>query len=277
MKTIVTHLSPDLDAIASVWLIKKYLPGWKDAKVSFVPAGTTLDNKPPDEDKNVIHVDTGLGQFDHHQTNKNICATTLVFNFLKKNKYIKKNEIDALERIVEFVNRIDHFQEVFFPEPDSEIYEFCLHQIIEGLKQTNLTNYQVVEITITNLEAILRLLQNKIAAEKQIQKGYIFNSVFGKTLALEDANEEAVKLALKKDFMLVVKKDSKKGFVRIKSKPLKTINLKPLYEKIIKVDKNATWYLHPSKNILLNGSSKNPNLKPSSLSLSQIIAIVKEI
>jgi hypothetical protein len=200
-----------------------------------------------------------------------------VFNFLKKNKYIKKNEIDALERIVEFVNRIDHFQEVFFPEPESNVYEFCLHQIIEGLKQTNLTNHQVVEITITNLEAILRLFQNKITAEKQIKKGYVFNSAFGKTLALMDANEEAIKLALKKDFTLVIKKDSKRGFVRIKSKPSKTINLKPLFEKIIKMDKNATWYLHPSKNILLNGSSKNPNLKPSSLSLSQIIAIVKEI
>jgi hypothetical protein len=277
MKVIVTHLSPDLDAIASVWLIKKYLPGWKDAKVSFVPAGTTLDNKPPDEDKNVIHVDTGLGQFDHHQTNKNICATTLVFNFLKKNKYIKKNEIDALERIVEFVNHIDHFQEVFFPEPENDIYEFCLHQIIDGLKQINYTNPQVLEITIINLEAILKLFKNKITAEEQVKKGYIFNSAFGKTLALSDANEEAVKLALKKDFMLVVNKDSKKGFVRIKSKPLKTINLKPLYEKIITVDKKASWYLHPSKNILLNGSSKNPNLKPSSLSLTQIIEIIKKI
>jgi hypothetical protein len=277
MKVIVTHLSPDLDAVTSIWLIKRYLPGWNEAKISFVPAGTTLDNKPPDGDKNVIHVDTGLGQFDHHQTNRNICAATLVFDFLKKNKYIKKNEIDALERIVEFVNHIDHFQEVFFPEPESDIYEFCLHQIIEGMKQTNLTNYQVVEITIINIEAILKLFKNKITAEEQIKKGYIFNSVFGQALALEDANEEAVKLALKKDFMLVVKKDSKRGFVRIKSKPLKTINLKPLYEKIIKVDKNATWYLHSSKNILLNGSSKNPNLKPSSLSLSQIIAIIKEI
>ena len=32
-------MSPDLDAIGSVWVIKKFLPGWKDADVEFVPAG----------------------------------------------------------------------------------------------------------------------------------------------------------------------------------------------------------------------------------------------
>jgi hypothetical protein len=96
-------------------------------------------------------------------------------------------------------------------------------------------------------------------------------------LALLDANEEAVKLALKRDFRLVIRKDSKKGFVRIKSKPLKEINLQPVYVKLKKIDPKASWYLHPSKNILLNGSAKNPSLKPSSLSLTQIIAIIKEI
>jgi hypothetical protein len=277
MKTIVTHISPDLDAVTSIWLIKKYLPGWHNAQVTFVPAGTTLNNQPPDKNQNIIHVDTGLGRFDHHQSNKNICATTLVFQFLKKEKLIKENEIEVLERMVDIVNQIDHFREVFFPDPDSDIYEFCLHQIVEGLKYLNITNEELIEISLINLDAIYKILKNKVMAENQIKNGYIFNSAFGKTLALLDANEEAVKLALKRDFRLVIRKDSKKGFVRIKSKPLKEIDLQPVYVKLKKIDPKASWYLHPSKNILLNGSAKNPSLKPSSLSLTQIIAIIKEI
>jgi len=39
MKIIVTHISPDWDAISSVWLLKKYLAGWQEAEVRFVPAG----------------------------------------------------------------------------------------------------------------------------------------------------------------------------------------------------------------------------------------------
>ena len=42
MKYIVTHTSPDMDAIASVWLLKKFLGGWDKAEVKFVPAGDRL-------------------------------------------------------------------------------------------------------------------------------------------------------------------------------------------------------------------------------------------
>ena len=42
MKIVVTHTSPDLDAIVSVWLIKKFLPEWQDARSEFVQAGDRL-------------------------------------------------------------------------------------------------------------------------------------------------------------------------------------------------------------------------------------------
>ena len=115
MKTIVTHLSPDLDAIASVWLIKKYLPDWNGAQIKFVPSGTTLDDQLPDSDKNIIHVDTGLGKFDHHQTNDYTSATKLVYKYLVGRDFVEEKEIKPLEKIVEYVNSTDHFAEVFIP------------------------------------------------------------------------------------------------------------------------------------------------------------------
>ena len=40
MKVVVTHSSPDPDAITSVWLIKKVSSGdGEDANIQFVPAG----------------------------------------------------------------------------------------------------------------------------------------------------------------------------------------------------------------------------------------------
>jgi len=45
MKIIVTHTSPDLDAIVSVWLVKKFLPGWQDVKFEFVSAGDRIHEK----------------------------------------------------------------------------------------------------------------------------------------------------------------------------------------------------------------------------------------
>ena len=74
---------PDLDAISSVWLLKKFDSEFENAEVKFVPAGTTYQNKVVDSDPDVVHVDTGLGRFDHHQSEDRICAAELVFNYLK--------------------------------------------------------------------------------------------------------------------------------------------------------------------------------------------------
>ena len=70
MKLIVTHFNPDLDAIASIWIIKRFLKGWEKARVRFVPAGETYKDQPVDSQPEILHVDTGLGELDHHQTNK---------------------------------------------------------------------------------------------------------------------------------------------------------------------------------------------------------------
>ena len=92
MKIIVTHNSPDWDAITSVWLLKRFLPGWEKAVVEFVPAGEKSEKRNPSAslrarglenrieeaiekvgDEEIVHVDTGLGPLDHHQTLIRIC------------------------------------------------------------------------------------------------------------------------------------------------------------------------------------------------------------
>lgn len=277
MKLIVTHYSPDLDAITSIWLIKKYLPGWHDAEVKFVSAGKTLNNELADSKENIIHVDTGLGRFDHHQSNENTCAALLVFNFVKKKKLIKETEIESLQRMIDFVNLVDHFGEVNFYQPDSDIYDFCLHQIIEGSKLVFNNDNQTVDHHLKNLDSLLIIFKNKFNAEKEFKKGLIFDCFAGKAIAFLSNNEETVKLALKKGFSLAIRKDRNKGYIRIKSLPTPTIDLTPIYLQIKKIDPQAYWYLHPSKNIILNGSSKNPDSLPSSLTLNQIIELIRKL
>ncbi|MDO8741635.1 MAG: DHH family phosphoesterase [Candidatus Roizmanbacteria bacterium] len=277
MKTIVTHLSPDLDAIASVWLIKKYLTGWDNAQIKLVPSGTTLDNQLPDSDKNVIHVDTGLGKFDHHQTNEYISATKLVYKYLLKEDLIDSKDIKPIEKIVEYVNSTDHFAEVFYFEPDSDRYDFMIRQLVDGLKVINREETKLIEIIFQLLDAVLIVFKNKVNAEEEIKNGFVFRSYLGKSLAIETKNEEAVKLALKKGFSLVVRRHPDAGFTRIKTLPDKKLSLKPVYEKILKIDKKGSWFFHISGHMLLNGSSGNPKLIPTPLSLNKIIEIVKSV
>lgn len=275
-KTIVTHISPDFDASCAAWLIQKFLPGWKDAIIAYVPAGSTLENKPVDENKEIIHVDTGLGQFDHHQTNEYTSAAKLVFDYLVKNEHILSKQIEPVERIINFVTDIDHFGESNFPDATNDRYDFGIYQVIEGLKPT-LDKNELLPYIFNLFDAELQIFKNKVKAEEELKKGLIFQSKWGKCIALETKNEETVKLALKIGFSLVVRKDPEKGNARIKTLPEKKYDLSPVYQKLIKIDPKATWFLHVSKNMLLNSSSKNPTFIPTSLSLQRLIETIKGV
>ncbi len=277
MKIVVSHLSPDLDSITASWLVIRFWPGWHNAEIKLVPAGSTLNNQPPDQNPDIIHVDTGLGRFDHHQTNKNTCATKKVFLYLLKKNFLAEKHIKPLERMVEYVNLIDHFQEINFPQASNDIYEFCLHQIIIGLKSTIGDDVKLMKNVFIILDGIFQVFKNKISAEEDLNKIFTFTSKWGKSGAIESKNEEIIKLALKSGFNIIIIKDPKKGNARIKTRPDKKIDLTPLYQKIKSIDKKGTWFLHISKNMLLNSSSKNPHFVATPLSLSQLVEITKSI
>lgn len=277
MKTIVTHLRPDLDAAGSSWLIYTYLPGWSNAEFQFVGAGSTLDNLPPDDNENVIHVDTGLGKFDHHQFQAKLSATKVVYDYLFKENHIPERDKEALERVVDYVTTIDNFGEIYYNNPNDDLYQFLLHELIEGHKAKVANDTELIRYAFTSLDAALQILKNKARAEKEIKEGFVFECKFGKSLALETKNEEATKIALKQGYKLVIRKDPDKGHARYKTPPERQYDLSAVYEVVKKKDKKGTWFLHASKNMLLNGSSKNPHTVATELSLPQLIEIVKKI
>ena len=133
MKRIITHKSPDLDAITSVWLILRFLPAWEDAKIEFVSAGNKIEGDYENEGGVIeivdgietIHVDTGLGKLDHHQTQDgNVCGASLTLEYILTNQDSSLTRRDtrreAVKRIVELVIDDDHFPEFHYPEPASE-------------------------------------------------------------------------------------------------------------------------------------------------------------
>jgi len=268
----VTHVGPDLDAIASIWLIKTFFPGWDEAALAFVPAGKTLGDIPPDENPDVMHVDTGMGRFDHHQTDEDTCAALLVYDELKK----MKGGDEALARMLAVVNDIDHFREVFFPNPTADFWDFSLAAEIDGWRLIHADNsIKVVELGIAALDALYKNFQNKVWAERDLKKkGVEFTTLWGRGIGIETVNDEAVSVGQKQGYVLVVRKDPKKGYVRIKSHPRPDIDLTAVYNRLRQEDPQATWFLHASRNMILNGSTKNPDMKPTALTLQHIIDVL---
>ena len=275
-KTIVTHINPDLDAITSVWLLIRFGgTDFRDAHFSFVPAGERLGK----DDEQIVHVDTGLGMFDHHQKDRgreDTSASKLVYEWLIDEGKITKSE--PLRRIVELVNQFDHFGEYFWPDPLEYRYEFFLGNLINGMKLGKYVSDddQLVQFGMRCLDGILVSFKIRIAAEEALNTGIQFQTHWGKTIAIETTTNGVMKLALKSGYKLVARRNPETGIVRIKSAPLPEVNLTRVYEKLKKVDSQATWYFHPSGHMVLNGSLRNPTMRASKLSLSEVIEILKQ-
>lgn len=299
MKIIVTHSAPDLDAVTSVWLIKRFLQGWKEAEVKFVPAGSKLANSKlqiadsgtgnPIEkigEDEVIHVDTGLGPLDHHQTfSDKVCGASLTWDFVREKGQMFEDEStsdkiqtreEAISRMINVVVDDDHFKDVFRQDPTADFYDFMLTDILDGLKlQKPNEDGLYVNFVSECLDAILHNFENKIWAEREIKEnGKIFESRFGKAIAFETINDDVVKLSQKMGYALAIRKDPRKGYVRIKASPKFDVDLTSVYEQLKKTDPDATWFLHVGKKMLLNGTPKNPKMIPTKLSLAQIINVL---
>ncbi len=276
MKRIVTHHSPDIDALGAVWLIHTYLPRWKEATVEFVSSGRTLNDEPVDSDPLTIHVDTGMGRFDHHETAQFTSATRLVFDMLVEENHIRESDREAVERIVDVVTRYDHFQEVMLSDADDDMHIFSLAYIIYSLRIDPTRYSQLIEITEIALSGILQFMKSKIHAERIIEKGHTIQTTWGKTLVLETDNDRAVKVAFMKGYDMVVRFSPHYGNVAIRLHPSNTQNLENLYNKIKSRDPEAQWFYHASGRMLLNASTRDTKHKVTCLSMQDILGFIEK-
>lgn len=272
----MTHFNPDLDAVASIWIIKKFLPGWKKARLGFVPAGETYKNQPADSHSEILHVDTGLGECDHHQRGEFICSAKLCWQKcqMKKVKF-KMTDLEAIERLLEIVCQVDHGRNISWPQPENDRYAFFLKDILEGLNSIYQEDERTVDFGLIALDGVLVVLKDKIRAEETLKgPGVIeFQTKWGKAIGVITGNNSVLEEGEKMGYSLVVKKDSRRAQVRIYARWDKKVDLTDVYQKLKMLDPQATWFLHPSKCLLLNGSTRNPKMRPTKLSLREIVKV----
>lgn len=277
MKKVVTHINPDLDAICSVWLIKKFLPGWQETEINFIPAESTLNNEPVDSNPEVLHVDVGWGKLDHHHFKGFLSASKLTFDYIleaRSGEKLKPLEEQALKLIVEVVNDIDNARELTWGEIQKPRYRFYLHDLFLGLRSLGATDMETMEFGLKSLDAILNNFKNQLRAQEELKEGLKFKTPWGQALAMETGNEAVIIEGEKAGYCLVVRKDPKKGGVRIYALPDSKADLQKTYNWLKENDKEGEWFLHSSHKLLLNESRTKP-MKPTKLSLDQIVEVLK--
>ncbi len=286
IKYIVTHYAPDLDAIGSCWLLKRFnQQEHQQAQFYFVNPGEKMTSEQADQLRvtldEVTHVDTGLGKFDHHQPDRallKVCASSLVYDHLCQLQPALKQDT-ALKLLVDYITEIDLFQEIHWPDAASIRYTMMLHELIRGHELVDPQNDLIqLEFGFKCLDCGYQMIKQTIQANQQIEElGVQFQITAGPGIALETSNEEVIKQAQKMGFLIVLRKDPQLGHIRIKIRPDTTFDLQSLYEAIKQRDKEGSWFYHPGGKMLLNGSLKHRNQKPSSLTLSDTIALIKQV
>lgn len=281
MKYIVTHYSPDQDAVCSIWLVKRFIPGYQDAEVKFVPAGSTLNNQPPDEDPNITHVDTGLGRFDHHQTpDRTKCAASLVLAEITQHRYVKPGvKLEALTKLAGVVLEVDHAADKLWPDPLHDRWEFMLEAMLDGLKYHKdiYPELEIVRFGLEALDGIFWQMQSKVISGKILDLGETFTTRWGQGISIETSQDGVMTVGERMGYAIVVRKDPRLGFVRVYAHPGFPIDLTPVYDVVRAKDPQSDWFLHASKRLLLNGSSKNPTMTATKLTLKAVVEIIRGV
>ncbi len=282
-KIIVTHHSPDLDAIGSVWLLKRFdAQTYASSKIKFTNPGDRLKAQDINDlrvaEDEITHVDTGLGKFDHHQperANPNICAASLVYDYICQ-IHPELKEDKALAVLVKLITQIDHFKEINWPEASNLRYTLMLHEILRGYEAVDPHNDESqMAFGLKCIDCVYAALTQSIKAEEILsQKGREFNIKLGKCVGVLTRNDYTIKYGQKIGYILVVKKDPDRKHIRIKTRPDAQIDLKKLHHAITEIDSNGTWFYHPSGKMLINGSRKHASQIPSNLSLQQVIDLI---
>lgn len=267
MKTLVTHINPHLDDICAIWLFKKFHPDFKDAQVEFISASHNVVQA---ETADKIFVGTGGGQFDEHKEGLDTCAASLVYEYLKENKYLPQDKLmqKALERLVDWNKLVDTGK-----APNSEFDEFSVQSFIRTKDNSSKTSKESVELGEEILNRILKVLERKQQSLLDWGKRVEFKSKFGESFAVvsKTINREFCRERSGDLFLMY---DPKYQSVQFFSP---NMDLADIYNKVKQLDPDASWFLHQSHHMVICGSSSAPDSKPTKLSFEELIKIIKEL
>jgi hypothetical protein len=264
---LATHLNPDLDACMAIWLLKKFAFAGEECILRFVPMHGELPPMEIAEVDEVIYIDTSGGKYDHHNiADENICAASLVMKDLSL-----ENDI-AIKRMVEYTLRVDHGK-IF----STDVSAFDLINTIEGLNKVHRHNPElVVHIIESCLDGIYASLRQIIEAEKKLENVIVFKTKWGEGAGVMSSNPKVRYLAHRRGFKVFIYVDSVKSFRGYTAPGDSDVDFTDLFKKLKDIEPEADWFLHSSKKLLLCGSGKAPDRRLSSLSLEQMVNLIKE-
>ncbi len=271
-RTIITHKSPHLDDITGIWLLKRLLPKWSEARVRFITADMKKKAKNTSEK---VYVGVAQTEFDEHKGNLKDSATTLVWKFCKKQRECKLSALEkrAMQELVEYVDDEDHG--LYFVKDNRE---FMIGAVLTYMSDSDSKGSgAAVKFGMDYLDGVFAGLKEKQILVRDWARRKEFKTKWGRGVAVSTkvSSKVLARVAYSKGYKLFIYRNLKSKYTSIKAQNKSRVDLTSAYNKVKEIETKAEWYLHHSKKMLICGSDVAANLYLSKLPLKKIIDLVK--
>jgi len=256
-----------MDEVLSAWMLIRYLPEFKDAKLEFIPTGKDGGQKAVEPGKTYVGV--GRGVFDEHKGDEHDCAASLVFKHLLAQKAaIDDLELRGLAKLVEWVKEGDLGLQNRVPGRT-----FWPQSILAYHRQQNgVGDEAVMRLGFTICDALLASQTDVAKLEEDWANRIEFESIYGPAVAFATSARDADSFAYLHGFDLAIFISKERDYHNIRAYAGSRIDLTPLYLQLKQIEPGADWYFHHSKKMLICGGDLTAGAaRTSKLSLEWIV------
>ena len=95
-----------------------------------------------------------------------------------------------------------------------------------------------------------------------------------KSLVTTPADGGSSRLAYGYGAVLYAYRDGR-GWMGVAAQARSAVDLSAVYQDLRRIDREADWYLHPNRRLLLCGTDKSPPRVPSRLTLAELVRVIQ--
>ncbi len=259
MKKLYTHSSVDLDAVASIWGAKQFIPDTKNATIEFRPAN--WDGADAEGGSLILDIDAnGKGIKGEKETSG---LTHSCFAFIV-NQYASETEKKAISNLVKFVDAQDTSGlavKVIAPEINKEAVEVLSSTGINAvLRSLQSIFYQNDSIVVDRMSEIFSgMLKSGIARQRAVIEAEKANILPGGKVAIVTNSREFATNGIlfdQKGIKVIVYIDGfNLGIIREGSVEFRMDHIN--FRTIVKnAGEESEWFAHPAGFLFCRGSRK---------------------
>lgn len=279
---IYTHFSLDLDAAASVWAVKQFISGMRDAQVVFVPAN--WDGAEMIDGDIAVDISAGGKGMKGEIMQDGIthsCFASLV------NLHASPDEQQALAALVKFIDTQDAYGSAvkhFVPGISQEAFDVLsrtgINTVLRALQMVHPRNDQAVFNVMSDIfSGILKGGLEFVNAAKEADKAQLFDKV----AIVSNAKARGVNgILFERGIEVIIYLDGNNlGLTRKDTCSLRMDH--PAIQEIVKKageeigDGEGKWFAHPKGFLFCWGSFKSPANNPSAVNPVDFASVVSAL